>query len=419
MGLTGTPIAECTFPAEPAAVGGARRAVRAALEAAGGRHLLEAAELVTSELVTNSLVHAGTHVSLRITAEPTAVRVEVVDGSTHTPARRGWADTAGTGRGLLIVEAFADRWGTASTAAGKVVWFEIGNPTFPLVIEDQAPHRGETVEVTLLDAPILMAWAWQEHAATLLREFLLCVLEEDAEVIGQHAAASDALSLLNEQFPKPDLPDDLAVVMATLVEPGVTADSISIHVPASSVDHFTMLDDLLSRAVVAARQGHLLGAPTQPEVVEMRKWICGEVVRQARGQQPTSWQVRSKVVTGEESYGWLGLRDAMRDVNEAMIATSDSSIIVAVSQKALALLGYDDAADLIGHRVLVVIPDRYHQAHIAGTTLHVANGRDMLIGQWLPVPLVRADGSEVEVDMRVELGRYGDEQGFFIAYFRV
>lgn len=383
--------------------------------------LLDAAELVVSELVTNALVHAGTPVSLRIVAEPTALRVEVHDGSSHLPVRRRWADTAGTGRGLLIVEDYCDRWGSTPTLAGKVVWFEIGHlpdradPTLPSPTDDEV-----VVPVRLLAVPLLMQWAWQEHASSLLREFLLYALEDDASALAQHAAASAALSLLHEQLPVPYLPTAPDVLMASLIEPDVTAPEVCLQIPASSVRHFEVLDDLLSRAVAAAREGRLLGAPTQPEIVEMRGWLCGEVARQAQRLEPVSWVAGTHLhVPGKVPAGWQGLQRELRDSPLAVVATDDSGIIVAVSGPALELMGYGETTDLVGRRVLVLIPERYHQAHIAGTTLHATNGRDALLGQEVRVPMVRSDGVEISVDMRVESGRHGTGPAFFAAHLRV
>jgi hypothetical protein len=68
-------------------------------------------------------------------------------------------------------------------------------------------------------------------------------------------------------------------------------------------------------------------------------------------------------------------------------------------------LGYAREDDLLGRRILVVVPARFHQAHIAGTTLHATHGRDVLLGQWIDVPMVRADGTEVPVGLCVQARR--------------
>ena len=87
---------------------------------------LEVAALLTSELVTNAVCHASPPVSLRAEITATAIRVEVHDASSCTlPPPRKASSTECHGRGLIIVEALASRWGSEHTNDGKFVWFEL------------------------------------------------------------------------------------------------------------------------------------------------------------------------------------------------------------------------------------------------------------------------------------------------------
>lgn len=114
------------LPPVPPSVSAARRFVAAALR----RHhtlpeVIDTACLLTSELVTNALVHAQSRVKLTVSVLGRRVRVEVGDGSDAQPRPRPMADDSTTGRGLHIVEAMATRWGSSMTADGKRVWFEL------------------------------------------------------------------------------------------------------------------------------------------------------------------------------------------------------------------------------------------------------------------------------------------------------
>ena len=415
---------ELTLPPEPASVARARLAVRQALRRVTDTDMCHAAELVVSELVTNAVVHAGTKVRLRIIAEHAAVHVEIEDGSAHLPVRRSWSETAGTGRGLLIVDENVDRWSAARTEHGKVVWFEIGEPTVAAPLEP-APawsmtDSGEVVEVTLLDVPLLMHWAWQEHATTLLREFLLFSLDDDPAALDDHAAASDALSILSEQLPAPQLPSEPGALMASSVEPTVTASEVQLQVPVASMRHFEIADDLLARAVAAARAGRLLGPPTQPEISEMREWLCSEIAGQAKGASPTPWRAQTdvRVSLDPEALQASASRELAAST-DPLIATDEASVIVAVTPSVVEFLGYADESELLGRRILVVVPTRFHQAHIAGTTLHVTNGRDVLLHRWIDVPMVRADGAEVVVGLRVQPQRLEGGLRVFVAHVRL
>ncbi|MDH2415299.1 SpoIIE family protein phosphatase [Nocardioides sp. CER19] len=105
------------------AVSTARRAVAAQLRVweVVGRAVADLV-LVTSELVTNSLRHARGPYELRLRRTAHEVVVEVGDSTAQRPRRRRVDGDAESGRGLTIVEAVADRWGSRSTAEGKVVW---------------------------------------------------------------------------------------------------------------------------------------------------------------------------------------------------------------------------------------------------------------------------------------------------------
>jgi PAS domain S-box-containing protein len=265
-----------------------------------------------------------------------------------------------------------------------------------------------------------MHWAWQEHAAALLREYLLHVLDRDDTVLDRHAEASQAMSLLHEQLPLPELPTDPDDLMAGSLEPHVTADEVLLHIPRGSVPHFAALEDLLGRAIAEARAGRFLGPPTQPEMEEMRRWICAEIAQQTHGQvTATPWLARTDVrATLADQTQLMATYAALGQDDQPVLATDEASIIVAASPAALELLGYESPSDLLGRRVLVVVPARYHQAHIAGTTLNATNGRDTLLGIPLTVPMVRADGSEVLVNIQVHPERLAQGHRVFLARFQ-
>jgi PAS domain S-box-containing protein len=208
--------------------------------------------------------------------------------------------------------------------------------------------------------------------------------------------------------------------MAGLIEPAVTADEVVLKIPVGSIRHFKTLDDLLRRAIGEARVGRFLSPPTQPEIDEMRQWICSEIARQSDGETTaTPWLARTDVrATLADQAVLAAMYSELASVDEPLLATDDASIIVAASQAAVDLLGYQQAEDLLGRRVIVVVPARFHQAHIAGTTLHSTNGRDNLLGMPIDVPMVRADGTEVLVRIEVRSQRLDDDHRVFIARFQ-
>ena len=100
--------------------------------------VLDEALLLTTELVTNGVVHAGTELEIEIIAGVDALSVMVLDRRCGPLSLTGWdATTPGPtpesterGRGLLLVDRLADRWGTLHHSGGKGVWFQLERPSF-------------------------------------------------------------------------------------------------------------------------------------------------------------------------------------------------------------------------------------------------------------------------------------------------
>lgn len=103
-----------------------RRALRELLAHWGRSGRSETAELLTSEIVTNALVHTDQEALLTATVGPRGLRVEVRDFEGRRPRLRiPNADEGTHGRGLLLVQSLADAWGVRMHGVGKAVWFEL------------------------------------------------------------------------------------------------------------------------------------------------------------------------------------------------------------------------------------------------------------------------------------------------------
>ncbi|MQY15404.1 hypothetical protein SRB5_55830 [Streptomyces sp. RB5] len=123
--------ATATFEPVGRSVASARAFVRDTLQGWGSTEITDDAVVLTSELVTNAVVHAGTSVRVSCLRTDAAVRVEVsdryperelpLDESEHAPSspeREG-------GRGLMLCAALASRWGVEYTSTAKQVWFQL------------------------------------------------------------------------------------------------------------------------------------------------------------------------------------------------------------------------------------------------------------------------------------------------------
>jgi len=103
----------------------ARASIRRLIEGWGLGGLAETAELCTSELATNAVIHAHSPVLLTASRLPTGVRVEVQDEAPGG-VQAGSLDTvAETGRGLALVDMLSTSWGVEQDDGGKTVWFEL------------------------------------------------------------------------------------------------------------------------------------------------------------------------------------------------------------------------------------------------------------------------------------------------------
>jgi signal transduction histidine kinase/serine phosphatase RsbU (regulator of sigma subunit) len=120
---SGSEVVRLPLEEDLSAVATARRAVARQLRAWGvAPRVVADMVLLTSELVTNALRHARGPFELRLRHVEHEVMVEAVDATPQRPRRRRVDGDAESGRGLTIVEAVADRWGSRSTSEGKVVW---------------------------------------------------------------------------------------------------------------------------------------------------------------------------------------------------------------------------------------------------------------------------------------------------------
>lgn len=104
----------------------ARRQVAAVCSGLAG-DVLATAQLLTSELFSNALDHGAGDITLLVSRRPGELRVEVADHSPDRPKVRPVTLGNVRGRGLMILEALALRWGVEPCPGndGKAVWFTL------------------------------------------------------------------------------------------------------------------------------------------------------------------------------------------------------------------------------------------------------------------------------------------------------
>ncbi|MFF9767219.1 SpoIIE family protein phosphatase [Streptomyces sp. NPDC014636] len=127
QGLPADSVGDWTLPREPRSVGRAREYARGRLLSWDLEPLVDTAELLVSELVTNALRYGEGEIRLRLLLDRTLV-CEVWDSGLVQPRRRRARDTDEGGRGLQLVGLLSAAWGSRRTPRGKTVWFELPLP---------------------------------------------------------------------------------------------------------------------------------------------------------------------------------------------------------------------------------------------------------------------------------------------------
>ena len=117
---------ELTLAPTVDSVGVGRRLVGEALAEWGLDDIAHTAMLLTSEVLTNSLLHARTQIVLTVERSgPRAVTIAVRDGSPIIPRRRRHAHDATTGRGLELLDRLSESWRVQPVEGGKTLTFTI------------------------------------------------------------------------------------------------------------------------------------------------------------------------------------------------------------------------------------------------------------------------------------------------------
>ncbi len=122
---TGVKTLSRTFEPAPTSVSEARRFARTVLADWGLDELLDDAVLLTSELVTNAVTHAGTPMTVAVVREEDRLRIDVVDQHPTRGLPVGANARPGTGehgRGLLNTSALSTAWGVEYRKDHKRVW---------------------------------------------------------------------------------------------------------------------------------------------------------------------------------------------------------------------------------------------------------------------------------------------------------
>lgn len=299
-----------SLPADGRAAGLARSVVRDRLRAWDLEDLLDTAVLLTSEVVTNVIVHTASAPALQVTRDGAGLLVTVIDGSPVPPHRRWNSATATTGRGLQMLQGLADDWGWNPVGEGKAVWFLLRRdgrdprsdaPARPRAVHDSssvvpppsplgryAPSAdaGDLVRVELLGVPVRVLAASREHHDGLMREFRLLALS-DPSGHDLPARLAELTQTLGKGFAaagsRPDDDFERAVLR------GVGTVDLVYHVPPATADGAGRLEELMSEADEFCRSAQLITLARTPVMVRFGQWYLAQFRDQVAGRPATRW----------------------------------------------------------------------------------------------------------------------------------
>jgi PAS domain S-box-containing protein len=419
--------------------------LREALAEADRVEWSESAELALGEVVANAVLHGHTVFQVRFEIGPTSVHVEVEDANPTLPIPRDYDLEAATGRGLALVAVLSLECGVRSLGRlGKVVWFDVGAVSEgsagaePSILRPwqafghsptpATPDAGDdSVEIHLLGLPPLLWLAARQHHDALMRELLLLVEEHEVPdidvVAADHARGtiSEALALGLERLRRSAPTDSSAAFDYRGSQPWMPQRiDLFIRISRAAGPTFVALQDTLDTAERLATQGRLLAFPGLPEIVEARDWVCAQVVLQLAGVAATPWpgsaQVRFETTSrGRTSDAPQWDASVVTESLRGVAAADDANRILAVSRSLAQALGWE-VDDLVGRRVVTLIPPSLREAHVAAFTRHLASGEVHVLGQSLQLPVLRKDGTEVLSDFRVERAAYVRGRTVFLAW---
>ncbi|GAA2632959.1 SpoIIE family protein phosphatase [Streptomyces vastus] len=182
-----TARAAASFDPVGRSVATARSFVRDTLQGWGFGDIVDDAVVLTSELVTNAVVHAGTSADVLCLRTEDGVRIEVAD---RYPEREiplqaaavnmGSPDREG-GRGLQLCAALAACWGVEYTPTHKQVWFQLDLPDRPVGTRAAGPSLPADL-LPLADGRVRVA------VVQIDRSGAISAWSEDAEELFGYAA---------------------------------------------------------------------------------------------------------------------------------------------------------------------------------------------------------------------------------------
>ena len=282
--------------------------------------------------------------------------------------------------------------------------------------------------VVLRGMPPTLWLAAREHHDALLRESVLFRAEhpDDPGSQADLARADEARFTVSGRLEaEVDRAREEGLAVRPLPEyhPGALPSvperlDLVLEVRPEQAGAFAALQDALDDGERLARDGRLLVRPGLPEIVAVRDWACEQVIAQLGGAPAAPWSgADDERFTGaiDPTQGLSWDDTAVRTSSRGVVAADDGNRILAVSAPLAAALGWDPD-DLVGRRIVAIVPHRYREAHVAGFSRHLSTGDSRVLGVSIDLPVLKADGSEVLCHFLIESDRTAVGHAVYLAW---
>jgi anti-sigma regulatory factor (Ser/Thr protein kinase) len=268
--------------------------------------VVECAGLLTSELVTNAVLHAGTPLCVTLHVLPDRIRVDVADRNPSFPSLKDYGRDAATGRGLTLFNTLSSNWGVEAADGGKIVWFELlvdfpvdahavssGSFHFDLTgIAHADLHEASAepdVHLRLVGIPVSLLQKSSEEYEALFRELRL-MKEQSGDGRGGPALPERLSFLVSEIGTRFNgLGPGMDEIWQEALDDQLAVFDWSVDLPPSAAVACEFYDAMLDEVDEFGLSAPLLTMPASPTSVAVRRWFLAELIRQLHGQEPVAW----------------------------------------------------------------------------------------------------------------------------------
>lgn len=257
-------VGETTVPPLPESVSAARSFLRTLLKEKICDDVLDNAQLLISEIVTNATLHAHTQIAIAVYTDDDQVHVQVRDYNEQLPTssiKDDVQERSMTGRGLDLVASLATEYGVTELGPeGKIVWFTCSKEATEntnwdhleswdleeLVDTEEETQEVEVVIIEMTSADFLQALQDQED---LLREIALWLVSNVGNVENM-VLIENARRTIKDNF-------------------ALHESFIILQLPCTYVEDFKALHDVLTWAQTLVDNGELLYAGSLEKILEL------------------------------------------------------------------------------------------------------------------------------------------------------